>query len=103
MGPGWVPERGGSEGTEGWEESTEGGAPDRAKVRAQGKGDSPSFSAMSRPLVNDSPADLLGRGRACGEMDREAGPRGAQPSPVPPVPGAHPGRPEELGPGQSTP
>lgn len=60
--------------------------PDRGEVRARGKGDSPSFSAMSRPLVNDSPADLLGRGWTCGEMNREAGPGGAQPSPGAPSP-----------------
>lgn len=41
----------------------------------------PSFSAMSQPLVNDSLADLLGQGGTCGEMNREAGPGGAQPSP----------------------
>lgn len=86
MGQGRVPQRGGSKGAETWEESTEGGAPDRAKVGALGKGDSPSFSAMSRPLVNDSPADLLGRGRTCGEINGEAGPGGAQPSPGAPSP-----------------
>lgn len=62
MRSGGVPERGGSERAEGWEQSTEGGAPGRAKVGTQGKGDSPSFSAMSRTLVNDSPADLPGPG-----------------------------------------
>lgn len=86
MGPGGVPERGGSEGAESWEQSTEGGAPGRAKVGTQRKGDSPSFSAMSRPLVNDSPADLLGQGGTCGEMNREAGPGGAEPSPCAPSP-----------------
>lgn len=73
MGPGGVPERGGSQGVEGWEESTEGGASGRAKAGAQEKGDSPSFSAMSQPLVNDSPADLLGRGRTCGERNGRQG------------------------------
>ena len=102
MGPGGVPERGGSKGAEGWEESTEGGVLGRAKVGAQGKGDSPSFSAMSRPLVNESPAALLGRGRTCGEMNGEAGPGEPSPAPVPPVPGVHPGKLEDLGPGQST-
>lgn len=81
MGPGGVPEQGGSEGAEGWEQSTEGRGPGRAKVGAQGKGDSPSFSAMSRPLVNDSPADLLGRSGTCGEMKGEAGPGEAEPNP----------------------
>lgn len=102
MVPGGVPERGGSKGAKGWEESIEGGAPGRAKVGAQGKGHSPSFSAMSQPLVNDSPADLLGRGGTCGERTGEAGPGGAQPSPSAPSP-RHPSRRlEGLGPGQST-
>lgn len=53
-----------------------------SQSRGSGKGDSPSFSAMSRPLVNDSPADLLGRGRTCGEVNGgRAGP--SQSSPVP--------------------
>lgn len=58
----------------------------RAKVGAQGKGDLPSFSAMSRALVNYSPADLLGRGRTCGEINGEAGPGGAQPGSSAPSP-----------------
>ena len=99
-----MPERGGSKGVEGWEDSTEGGEGHQAELRSPGQGDSPSFSAMSQPLVNDSPADLRGRGGTCGEMNKgEAGPGGAQPGPCAPSPRRPSREAEGLGPGQSTP
>lgn len=90
VGMGDGPRRGagerGFQGAEGWGREHTGRGVSSAGAGAPGKGDSPSFSAMSRPLVNDPPADLLGRGGTCGEMRGEAGPGGARPSPCAPSP-----------------
>lgn len=83
--------REGAQRAEGWEDSTQGGEGRQAELRSQGQGDSPSFSAMSQPLVNNSRLTSGVAGLWGDERGRQ-GAWGAQPGALCPQSGAYPGR-----------